>query len=606
MSEACTSCNKQIPRAHRRDLEGGYCLACYHLLFKHRPCQRCGEMARAREDDPTPLCNGCRDIVLRERRSCDRCGDLIGPRGILRRDGSACCRRCRRYMWPDRTCAYCGFTGKRVTRNYALGFDQPACSSCQTKRSAHVTCAGCRRPRTPAGERDGRVYCAHCLPTGAPALIHCQGCGRWRPGYSKTHCEDCGWERLHEVLLTRLKPQLTRGWTRELFAQYHRHARLASKRGQWYKALKRDIGFFVAIELAFGDREEVTSVLIVRRLGHEFVHKHQRAMSFMAHQGVIGLDNEPDYRLELAISRLQHLLEDDSPWIHQVLQRFMQRMVTTRARITNRSKHGRIPIQPKSIESALRAAHQLLAFAKVEYRASSIQEVNQEVLDRFLGINPLRGARVRAFVRHINQRERSFHKLSVPSVRRPFPYHSVLPTERRLELAQAFAKVSPSQADMRMGLISLFILVYAQTAVRASRIRLDAIRETPTGYEIKFAKLWMEVDPLLTKPLMSWLTRRREFSAFDETDTSPFLFPGRIATTATDSKSIAKWLRRYQVGTNQLRITAIAAMVTGGVRQPRVLVDCFGISSDTAILFCQALGSFDMARAAHVMNTYGA
>lgn len=605
MSESCKGCGTQMPHARRRDLEGGYCQVCYHRLFKHHPCQRCGKIARARDDDPTPLCYGCHRIVLRERRQCDGCSDLIGPRGVLRLDGSAYCRRCLRHFWP-KTCAYCGFTGPRVTRNYALGFDQPACASCQTKRSAHVTCAGCRRPRKPAGERDGRIYCEQCLPTGAPPLIHCQDCGLWRPGYSKTLCEDCGWERLHQALLAKLTHQLTRGWTRELFAQYHRHARLANKRGRWYLSLKRDIAFFVALERVFGDREEVTSVLIVRRLGHEFVHKHPRAMSFLAYLGVIRLENEPDYRLELALSRLRHLLKDDTVWIQQVLQRFLERMLTTRARITNRSRHGRIPIKPKSIESALRTAHQLLTFAKLEYGASSIQEVSQEVLDRFLGSNSLRGARVRAFVRHINQRERTFHKLSVPLTPRQFPFRSLLTADRRLELARAFATASPSQADMRWGLICLLILVYAQTGVRACRIRLDAIRETPAGYEIKFAKVWLEIDPLLTAPLRAWLAQRRETSAFDETDSSPFLFPGGIATTAVEPGSITKWLKKFKVSTNQLRATAIAAMVTGGIHQPRILMDCFGINSETAILFCQALGTFDMARAAYVMDTYGA
>lgn len=605
MSASCTGCGKQMPKAHRRDLQGSYCQACHHALFKQRTCQRCGGTARAREDDPTPLCHVCRNIVLRERRPCDRCGELIGPRGTLRRDGSACCRRCLRQLWP-KTCAYCGFTGPRVTRNYALGFDQPACISCQTKRSTHVTCAGCRRPRKPAGERDGRIYCERCLPTGAPPLIHCQDCGLWRPGYSKVLCEDCGWERLHQALLQRLTPQLTRGWTRDLFAQYHRHARLSGKRGKWDVALKRDIDFFVSLERVFEEREEVTGVLIARRLGHEFVHKYQRAMSFLAHLGMIGLDNEPDYCLELTLSRLQHLLEDDTAWIQQVLQRFLQRMLTTRARLTDRSSRHRIVTKPKSIESALRTAHQVLTFAAVEYGASSIQEVNQEVLDRFLGDNKPRAARVRAFVRHINQRERVFHKLSVQQGRREFPYRSLLPSDRRLELVKVFTTVSPAQADMRWGLISLFILVYAQTAVRACRIRLDAIRETPTGYEIKLAKIWLEVDPLLTEPLRAWLSRRREYSAFDETDSSPFLFPGRIATTATASPSIAKWLKQFKVSTTQLRTTAIAALVTSGVSQPRVLMDCFGINSETAVMFSKALGTFEMARAAYVINTYGA
>lgn len=603
MSESCNGCGNQMAKAHRRDPEGSYCQVCHYRLFKHRTCQRCGGAARAREDDPTPLCHACRNIVLRERRPCDRCGELIGPRGTLRRDGSACCRRCLHHLWP-KTCAYCGFTGPRVTRNYALGFNQPACSSCQTTRSKLVNCAGCRRPRNPAGERDGRIYCAHCLPTGAPPLIHCKDCGLWRPGYSKTLCADCGWERLHEALLKRLAPQLTRGWTRDLFAQYHRHARLASKRGKWDVALKRDIAFFIALERVFDDREEVTGVLIVRRLGHEFVRKYQRGMSFLAHLGMVGL-GDPDYRLELALSSIRHLLEDDTPWIQQVLQRFMERMLKTRARITNRVRHARIPQEPKSIRSALYEAHNLLTFAKVEFHASSIQEISQEVLERYIGSNSLRGGRARAFIRHINQRERTFQKLSVPHLPRQFPYHAVLPTERRLELVRAFAQVSASQGDMRWRLVSLLILVYAQTAVRACRLRLDALRETPSGYEIKLAKVWLEVDPLMTALLRAWLSRRREWSSFDETDSSPFLFPGRIATTPTDSPSIGKWLKQFKVNTKQLRTTAIASMVTGGVGQPRVLVDCFGINSVTATQFCQALGTFDMKRATHVMNTYG-
>ena len=115
----CTHCGNAMPAAHRVDDAGkGYCQRCYYALFPRVDCTDCGGQARARRDDPHPLCFRCRRAAFWKGKQCVRCGrdmDQIARRYILEGD-TVCCNACLHHLRP-KTCAYCGFVGTSVHRD---------------------------------------------------------------------------------------------------------------------------------------------------------------------------------------------------------------------------------------------------------------------------------------------------------------------------------------------------------------------------------------------------------------------------------------------------------------------------------------------------------
>ncbi|MFQ6310090.1 hypothetical protein [Lysobacter capsici] len=388
--------------------------------------------------------------------------------------------------------------------------------------------------------------------------------------------------------MANLLPTIASLWARELLREYHQMVTNQLSHGNLSRSLRKHAIFFAHIAEHFVSRDELSGVQIVRRLGHEFAAHHASAMSFLTVAGYIHTHEDPDYELEWHLSRIQALTQAVPAWGTAVLGRFLDRMLRRRDRISDRKVRRRIPMRPKSIESAMRCAADLITFANKQ-GASSVHELNQDMLELYVGEVFYRRFGIRAFVRHLRKYERTFGKLKVPDVKQHFHLKYVLTESKRTELLATFDTPFETQRDLRWAPVALFALIYLQPPFRSVAMRTSQVRDDGETIQIRFAASWLDLDPITAAALRRWMEAYRMHSRFHEFDDNPWLFPGRHAGNHIRALTFNPWLRDYGVSTRQLVQTAIVSWVRRGVKNPRVLVDAFGLSKVTAATYCEQL-----------------
>ncbi|MDN5780610.1 MAG: hypothetical protein L0H23_01080 [Luteimonas sp.] len=584
---------------------GTYCQPCRKSVLPRVACHGCGVTLRCPETVKSPLCARCVLAATFDGKPCVRCGRI--PEKRRRRlldDDRVACAACVRFLQPPTQCSICGELRQNCCRDFVLGIVEPACSKCRKRHSRLPNCAGCHRPRYPAGERGDKVYCALCLKMGKPPIIRCSVCREKRYAYASDTCEDCSWERSHQRLIAKFAPDFKTTWARELFAGYHREAHVASKRGNWRRSLKRDVQFFLALEQHFACAEDLSAVLMVRRMGPEAVLPYRRALSYLAHAGYVVLEADPDYVVEKFAIRARKLAARSSPWIQTVLNDFLDSLLHRRDRLTDRRRRSNVPTRPESLIACVRSAKKLLDFAEEASQVQELRQLDQNTLDLFLGAHKSFRLGVTSFIRYANTQGHLFTKLKLPkSSQIDVPAHLFLPEPVRLAKIEMLAAIREPR-ETRWALIALFNLVYAQMAHQSCQMRLDQVQETETGYAVRFARQWLELDELIVPLMRQWLSQRREISAFEE-GTNPYLFPGQQSGTHVRPWCGHAFRKRYGVGGREGRATALATLVRSGMNQARMLSDCFGISLLRAHKYCTALGARDRAQSKFAHDRYG-
>jgi hypothetical protein len=175
----------------------------------------------------------------------------------------------------------------------------------------------------------------------------------------------------------------------------------------------------------------------------------------------------------------------------------------------------------------------------------------------------------------------------------------VYPEEERQHFIKTFAGVE-DRKQLHWALICLINLLYGQQPDRLVKLRLDQVRETDAGYEVLFAKIWLPLDPVAQPLMRRWMSSRREFGAFDETNSSPYLFPGMRSGTHLTATASGDFRRKHDYNARAGRVTAIAKLIQNGLTQIKVLTDCFGISAIRAQLYLEHFGARQHHPAQHV------
>jgi hypothetical protein len=368
--------------------------------------------------------------------------------------------------------------------------------------------------------------------------------------------------------------------------------------------MRRDVAFFVTLSGAFSCRDELTGLQILRRLGHRLAVKYARAMSFLSAAGYIHTHQDPDYDFEWQLSAIRNRVSTAPSWSQPVLARFLSHMIRLRDLVIDKRSKRRMPMKAKSVESAMRSATHFLVFADIE-GIRSVHALNQDILDLYLGRRRKQRFVIRAFVRYLSKNERMFGKLRVPKPKVEFHLTNRLPESRRLSLINELGRLDSNPSDQRWALVSLFALIYMQPPHRAVEMRVDQIYDNGNTVSVLFARHWIEMDPMTQRSIRHWLKARRENSCFERTGESPWLFPGRHASNHALPCSLQPWLRQFGVRTRELLQTSIVSWVERGIQNPQLLVEAFGISRVTAVLYCEHLGMLHSAEAKHAFDTLG-
>lgn len=599
---SCGKCQAPLAKGQRIYLGVVYCGGCYHKHFIPSTCTRCGRSARILKDEEPHACPTCLRHARWEGKPCTRCKRPIRTFGIELDDGCLFCLSCKKYAVPPQLCPGCNEFKQDLGRDVRRGVTEPVCGQCRHRLGKAENCAGCRRPRFIAGERDGKRLCANCLPTGTPPIVTCSDCHKPKFHFGSGRCEDCAWRRIHSRLLTRLYAQVPAAWARDLMTEYYQLLRDQIAHGTLSKSLRHDVVFFAALSPHFSSADALTGVLVVRKLGHEFLARYGRVMSFLNITGYITTYQDPDYELEWHLSRIRSYTARGPAWSHAAMDRFLSHMLHKRDLSLDRSTRRTVPIKPKSMESAVRAAVAFLTYAAAE-GATSLPEVSQEHLELFLGRHRNYRLRIRALVRYLRRHERTFQKLSVPASKHEFSLKHALSDQVRLDLIDTLG-LSTTIVDVRWSLVSLFALIYAQPAHKSVALPLEAVRMGAEGlYEVRFAKVWLPMDEVTHPLLARWLSMRRENSCFERNDESLYLFPGRQAGSHIRSDTFTKWLTPRRLTTRALVTTSLVQWAIADPGSPRILVDALGVSRVTATTYCQQLGMQVRAHTRHAFDT---
>lgn len=597
----CDKCQKPIKKAQRTYQGVAYCGCCYYKYFIPSICTRCGGSGRILKGEAPHECPTCLRQMRWKHKPCVRCARPIRTFGIELDDGRIFCLSCKKYALPPQLCPGCNQYKQGLKRDLRRGVMEPMCGPCCHRLGAAVCCAGCHRPRFIAGERNGKKYCAKCLPTGSPPIVTCTDCGKQKNHFGSGRCEDCAWRRIHSKLLTRLNPEVPALWARNLMSEYYQTLRDHIANGVLSKSLRRDVKFFAALAGHFESADALSGVMIIRKLGHEFLASHGRAMSFLSATGYINTYQDPDYLLEWHLSRIRIYAARGPEWSRPALDRFLSHMLHKRDLSLDHAKRRTVPVKPKSMESAVRSAASFLTFAAAE-GATSISDVSQNHLELFLGRHRNHRLRISAFVRYLRRHERTFQKLKLHTSKQEFSLKNALSDEDRLALIQSVSE-NTSIVDVRWSIVTMFALIYAQPGHKSVSLPIHAVRVGPDGiYEVLFAKIWITLDEVTHNLMERWLSMRRENSCFERNDESHYLFPGRQAGSHMRSDTYIGWISAKGYTSRSLVTTSLVQWATADVVSPRIMIDALGVSRETAIRYCQNLGVLLRPHARHTFD----
>lgn len=597
----CSECNKSVLKADRIYLGQVYCGRCYHKHFVPSTCTRCSKPTRILKHESPHECPRCLVRARWEGKSCERCHRLIKRLGIELDGDRFFCISCKRYALPPKLCPGCNELRRGLCRDLRRGVIEAVCGPCRYRLGRAECCASCHRPRFIAGERDGNRYCANCLATGARPVVTCIDCGKRKYHFGSGRCEDCAWRKIHSRLLKRLQTDVPSLWARELMTEYYQTLRDHIANGTLSKSLRHDAAFFSVLCEHFDSTDALSGVMVVRKLGHKFLTKHGRVLSFLNMTGYITTFRDPDYLLEWHLSRIRTYAAQGPVWSQAVLGRFLSHMLHKRDLSLGRNKRRTVPTKPKSMESAVRSAVSLLTFAAAE-GATSLPEVSQEHLDLFLGKYRNHRTRICAFLRYLRRNERTFQKLTAPPVKQEFSLKNAMSDQNRLAMIDHLTE-STRTVDLRWSIVTLFALIYAQPPHKSVGMPLDRVRIDKDGvHEVLFAKVWIPLDHATNTLMSRWLSTRRENSCFERNDESAYLFPGRQAGSHMRSDTFARWINRRGTNARSLVTTSMATWAKTDVNSPRILVDALGISRVTATKYCHHLG---MMLRPHVRHALG-
>ena len=497
----------------------------------------------------------------------------------------ALCFPCSIHYKEPKACPVCGQLSLRLSRCTHRGFgDQQVCERCQ--RKGNITCAGCGKHRYPAGVRqDGKVVCKSCLARGEKPFV-CKTCGKEGKPHSKTMCHACYWRKRADARFKDSMALLMHEWSRDAFRRFYTD--LINRQNPHAVAtikLERYFLFFAKMDASFADPKAMQADQLLQSFGADGLRRHAVPFGFLVKEQIIpGIEH--DSLEESSERRRQKLILDQAKneWYGALLERFHQHLEKINERYTARGWRGkRRRFIPRTITSDLRAAAVFLAYLS-SGGVSSLQQIQQPDLDRFLEKHNGYRTSIRAFLRYLNRGETLFRKLQLPSVARGLPENSFLPRVKCQALLKSW--LNPSDKSLKEGLICSLMLLYAQQANKVVRIKLSDLAQGRDGlYRLAMGPTEIALDTRLCQMLGRYLEQRSALATMEDTENNDYLFPGRTYGGHLTEAAVTHYLKKSHVSAAQMFSTAIYNAYMGGLRHPKVLVKAFGITDETAIKY---------------------
>jgi len=514
-----------------------------------------------------------------------RCSKPL-PRASKTLTEGALCGSCVTYYKDHKPCPACGQMSFRLSRNATKGFSEhPVCERCQ--RKGNITCGTCGKNRSPAGSReDGKLICKSCLDRGDKPFV-CKTCGKEGKPHSKIMCHACYWRRRADFRFKDSVALLTNEWARAAFRLFYDdlitrqdpHAVATTK-------LERYFLFFAKLDASFENPNGITAAHLIASLGADGLRRHAVPYGFLAKEKIIpevtheSLEDSSEHRRQELI-----LYQAKDVWYGTLLTRFHRHLEKINERYAERGWKGKNRrFVARTVTAGLRAASVFLEFVNTEQHANSLQSIQQTDLDRFLAEHNGYRTAIRAFLRYLNREEKLFRKLSQPTVARGLPEDVFLSRDKYEELLRAW--LNPSEDTLKESLICALMLLYAQQANQIVRMKLSDLAHGRDGlYRIIMGRTEIALDRRVGEMLGRYLDQRRALSTMEDADNNEYLFTGRTYGGHLTEAAVSYYLKKHGVSSRQLFSTSLYNAYMGGLRHPKVLVNAFGISVETAIKY---------------------
>ncbi len=545
------------------------------------PCESCGSRTRSRDGEGKPVCKSC---AIKDR-TCLRCGKPL-PRASMTVEEGSLCWPCSVHYREPKPCPVCGQMSLRLARDIKRGFaDQPVCESC--RRKGNVTCASCGKNRHPAGTlENGSVVCKSCLERGDKPFV-CASCGKEGKPHSKTICHACYWRKRADKRFKDSVAMFSRDWTKEAFHKFYGDLIV---RQDVHKvatvSLERYFLFFAKLDASFASPKEITAESMIAAFGAEGMRRHAVPYGYLIKEKIVpelareALEESSERRRQmLMVSRAKNT------WYGSLIERFHLHLEKINERYAERGWKGkRRRFVPRTVSADLRAASMFLASLSEDQGVSSLQQVQQHHLDRFLSDHDGYRTSIRAFLRYLDRNEKLFRKISIPTVKRNLPEDVFLSREKYQELLRIW--LNPNNDTLKESIACALMLLYAQPANKVVRIRLsDLAHGRDQMYRVAMGRTEIALDRRLGDLLDRYLARRRELATMEDDEHNEYLFPGRSYGSHLTEAALTYHLKKHGVTASQLFSTAIYNAYMGGLRHPKVLVKAFGITDETAIKY---------------------
>lgn len=539
------------------------------------PCEECGKFTSSYQGATPVKCKRCRA----KGRTCAKCGREFAVKhvGKVFDDGSAYCSNCVRGGKEMQICPNCGLETKHLSRDVNAGFHEPVCSTCRHRKRPILPCDICGNERHFYGVLDGKNLCHSCYEERQPTM--CAVCGKVHVASARTICKDCEYKDFVRKSVWRESAKLRQVWCRNLYAEFI-DAQLEAY-GGYDTNLRRPKQFplFLIMDNSFKALADITaeSLMILLRMNDQ---KNYRLLyGYLVQRGIIiefTIDEREDAiavaNIEAAIKRIE------GKWYHQLILGFRDELMKLNERYQERGWVGR-----KRRFSLTTCCDNLLAgirFCEFTKGISRSTEFEQEHVYDYLKVK--RGTRdtLAHFLRYMKLRRKTFERLKLPpKKRKDINVDNILPTKKCNELIHKW--LNPPDSEVKISLILLLMLLYAQRPRHIALMQLDHIFEKDGVYSIVIGKK----KKLVLHDAMGNLLKRyfdlRTTKAMDD-ESNKYLFPGEYSGTFLSVDSIMNYPNRYGVSCRKLYATAVYRAVSLGIRIPNDLVSALGVSIKTA------------------------
>ena len=600
----CSSCYKKLPLVqctechenHRAIKAEGF--VCFSCKLKKRTCSACGTAAptHARVLKGKVFCNNCAYRVL-ETRPCTICKkDFKGEPNWP--EGKPVCPPCKKKLKKAKPCAHCGNLSLFVESDAKAGIHEKICIKCRTY--GHITCAGCHKHRKPAAlDKKGRQICKECHARGTKPFM-CPQCGCAGIKHSKAKCERCYWRDYAIQRVLRCQTLLSQQWSKDIFADFIQYLYESKEPNYIASKVERYFPFFAKIDAIFPSKKEVCSKVMLQEFGADGLRRFSAPYDYLARQGVIAPLTSSEIATAQELKAHQQLLEKaEGYWYESEVKELYEHLQALSTRYKKRGWKEKAKYKPRTITAALRAT--ILFYQYIDKQGiKDTRQLYQAVIDEFIAENPGYKNSLRSLIRLIKKKKKVFRKIKVEHVPATIAEGTFIPRSKYFQLLSTWLLAEGD--DTKKALVGIFMMMYAQTGIKVVRLRLvDFFLGQNGNYKVAFGRSEIELDARVSELIGRYLAVRDNYLKMRDDLENEWLFPGRRFNAHLTPSAVTGMLSEFAITANQMFATSIYYAYQTGMQRPKILVNAFGITSNTAIKYLKLVDPrmFDEAQTIH-------